>query len=79
VQELLPDGGAWTKGRWRPWIASVFPGPVFKQTVALVCPKCDHLLSLVNHTITADGQVSPSVVCPHKCGWHEFIRLKQAS
>lgn len=28
------------------------------------------------HTVAADGTVTPSAVCPVKgCTWHEFIRL----
>jgi hypothetical protein len=27
------------------------------------------------HAIDPDGTVSPSIVCPHQCGWHVMGRL----
>lgn len=31
---------------------------------------------LATHSIDEDGTVSPSVVCPYGCGFHEFIKLE---
>lgn len=31
---------------------------------------------LATHSIAEDGIVSPSVVCPYGCGFHEFIKLE---
>ena len=41
----------------------------------VACPN-GHLADL-DHTIAADGTVSPSVVCPEGgCGWHEHVQLE---
>jgi hypothetical protein len=69
------DSG-WVKGCWRPWKSPRFPGPVFKDTIAFPCGGCDRLMCLPNHTISDEGRISPSVVCPHGCGWHVFLLLK---
>ena len=31
---------------------------------------------LETHSISSDGTVSPSVVCPYGCGFHEFVKLE---
>lgn len=51
--------------------------PRHRLWATLWCPKCDNEVGLGNktHTITDDGMVSPSVICPH-CDFHEFIQLK---
>ena len=60
-----------TKGNWDRF--EHLPG---KRTAAIACPMCDHLFSVVNHQITADGSCSPSVVCPHRdCTFHQFVQL----
>jgi hypothetical protein len=35
-----------------------------------------HVLTLRAHQISADGCVAPSVVCPHGCSFHAYIRLR---
>jgi hypothetical protein len=32
-------------------------------------------MSLSLHRIAADGTVSPSLVCPYYCGFHDYVRL----
>lgn len=76
VFERQLEQHGWQKGRWKPWKHPVFPGPVFKDTVAFPCGGCDRLMALPNHRVAADGSVAPSVVCPHGCGWHVFLLLK---
>ena len=45
------------------------------RTALLSCPD-GHIASLSQHTIAADGTVSPSVVCPEPgCDFHEHVRL----
>lgn len=45
----------------------------FKATMA--CPE-GHVLTLRIHTITPDGTVAPSVVCPGRgCSFHAYVRL----
>jgi len=51
-----------------------------KHTAAIQCPVCDRIFSLLNHVISADGSVSPSVVCPWSdCTFHVFVRLNDWS
>ena len=46
----------------------------FKATMA--CAN-GHVITLRSHTITSDGTVIPSVVCPAKrCMFHAYIRLE---
>jgi DNA-directed RNA polymerase subunit RPC12/RpoP len=67
----------WERGKWIPWVHPVFPGPVFKDTVALACPTCGRAFCLADHVIGPDGAVSPSVVCPYNCGFHVFMKIVQ--
>jgi hypothetical protein len=67
----------WIPGTWTRWLF----GPTLRVGVAVVCPECGRGMSIGGgqpfgsvHTITGDGTVSPSVVCP-ACSWHTFIRL----
>ena len=64
-------------GRWRPWKQGPPEAPAkLRDTAAIQCPRCHCCFSVVNHKIDARGNVSPSVVCPHKgCTFHEFVRL----
>lgn len=42
------------------------------------CPQCgkEMSLSLIVHTISAEGTIIPSLVCPHApCTWHVWARL----
>lgn len=57
-------------------------------TANFKCPDCGRFMSVINHEIGADGQVSPSVVSPYysagvqtrcpapNCNFHEYIKLK---
>lgn len=40
----------------------------------LTCPKCGFDAEL-DHNIANDGRVTPSVLCPQGCGFHEHVRL----
>jgi hypothetical protein len=59
------------RGAWKPWVN----GPGFVRTAAVRCPVCSALFCLADHRIGAEGTVSPSIVCPYGCGFHEFVRL----
>ena len=55
-----------------------WPDPGRSIIATMVCPGCGKEWSIgtKNHTIAADGVVSPSWVCPGTgCGFHEFIHL----
>lgn len=58
------------QGTWIRWL--YMPGRV---TAALRCPTCGRVFCLVEHRISTDGRVSPSVVCPYGCGFHVFLQL----
>lgn len=71
----LWDGG-W-RGKWR---LARRPEGVGAN---LCCPACGVIAGLgpgTNHTIAADGSVSPSVVCTgyrgEGCSFHEFVKLE---
>jgi len=60
--------------------AESFPpkhGEWFKnKTLFLGCPICLKLISIGDtHLIDNKGKVTPSIICPHGCGWHTFITL----
>jgi ribosomal protein S27AE len=56
-------------GTWRPArVEGVW-------TVRIWCPRCGLSATLEEHQIAPDGYVYPSLVCPHRCGFHEFGRL----
>ena len=40
------------------------------------CPGCGCVATLEDHTIAADGQVQPSLLCPHRCGFYDHVLLK---
>ena len=49
-----------------------------RWSAVILCPDCGKPLVLINHTISANGQVSPSVGHPSEfpaCGWHQHPRL----
>jgi len=60
-----------TETGWSPFVYN----KTNKRTAAMTCPKCGHAFHLGNHTISKDGVVSPSVVCPWKCGYHTMVKL----
>lgn len=55
-------------GTWYVWIRH--PGD--RPLVDIMCPKCKKSFFIDEHGVRADGAVYPSIVCPHKCGFHSF-------
>lgn len=44
-------------------------------TLFVTCPN-GHTASLIDHSVSSDGEVTPSLVCPEdSCDFHEFVRL----
>lgn len=45
---------------------------------SMSCPGCGRIgvLEPPDHTIAPDGAVTPSLVCPYDCGFHEHVRLE---
>lgn len=72
----IPKGR--TPGHW--WPTQDASG---KVSGTIYCPKCEGAMSLRNHTISAAGEVTPSVVCPTRnvecphCGFHEVVKLAE--
>lgn len=50
---------------------------VLPDGVQFACPVCQGLspITAPTHQIDAEGKVSPSVVCPHRCGFHTCMTL----
>lgn len=46
-----------------------------KATPVVCCPGCGKIASLADHTILHSGDVFPALLCPFKCGFHEFVQL----
>jgi hypothetical protein len=66
--------GEW-KGEGLRWILAIEDD---KKLAVLICPN-GHW-GLLQHEISEDGIVLPSVVCPEKdCPFHEFVRLLEWS
>lgn len=70
----LPNGKG--KGKWSRLLIDEF-GDHPRWSAMIRCPLCEERLSLVNHTISDDGQVSPSVGHPinTSCSWHVNPKL----
>jgi hypothetical protein len=45
------------------------------EHIVIRCPQCHRIGSLNDHKVDTDGQVEPSLVCPHECGFHERVLL----
>jgi hypothetical protein len=60
------------KGEWSPCHLST----MHRFKASMTCPN-GHGISLLNHSIRADGRVEPSVVClASGCSFHRFVWLK---
>lgn len=45
-------------------------------SASFTCPNCGQLAVLTDHDISDNGEVSPSVVCPHdECTFHDRVTL----
>lgn len=63
--------GVMSKGEWHRERRPIFG----KHNALVCCPGCGKLVSLTDHTIDPDGTVTPSLVCPFKCAFHEYVKL----
>lgn len=57
------------RGQWK---QVVIDGQI---TARMACPGCGMWFAL-DHTISEDGQVTPSLVCPMDCGFHDHVQLE---
>jgi hypothetical protein len=75
MRKVLPKGD-WEPGTWSGMDTSQYSFVDADRSANMVCTN-GHQLSLINHKISSDGTVSPSVICPEKgCDYHEFITLE---
>ena len=58
------------KGHWTPKTVDGV------RTAVLSCPSCGKVSYLTDHSISDNGKVLPSVVCPFACDFHEFVQLE---
>jgi hypothetical protein len=66
-------------GTWHRFLAHT-PEPEYRPfwSAMITCPECGKFLNAINHTISADGQISPSLGHPVEyppCGWHTNPKL----
>jgi hypothetical protein len=48
-----------------------------KPKIVLCCPSCKTVLGIDQHVIDAEGNVSPSCMCPITgCDFHEYVKLE---
>lgn len=59
-------------GEWRP-----LKRDDGSLTASIGCPTCGGRILLLAHRIAVAGDVAPSVICPRRCGFHEFVILDQ--
>jgi hypothetical protein len=61
---------------WRSWDSSKHISARQDKTADMSCDN-GHSFTLMNHTISTEGSVSPSVVCPNiRCNFHEYVVLE---
>ncbi len=46
-----------------------------KPVIKMACPNCGQWAYLDDHEIDFDGLITPSVICPNACGFHEMVKL----
>lgn len=69
---IIPKGDETQKGTW----IGGRQGGTNKRTALITCPKCGQFVSLSTHSIADNGDVTPSLVCPHYgCDFHENVTL----
>lgn len=62
-------------GHWRYVGVKVDVDTIGDYKVVVTCPSCGGRADLTDHTIERDGTVSPSLICPRECGWHDTAKL----
>lgn len=57
------------------------PTSLAPHQLALICCTQGHVSRMVStvHSVSSDGTVSPSYVCPYGCPFHEMLRLESWS
>lgn len=67
--KFWPSPGSWTFIRSTAYLK--------EPTARVSCAKCGEMATLWEHSIDAQGKVTPSVVCPEKsCDWHVDVTLE---
>jgi hypothetical protein len=67
----MPQSNDYKPGTWKGLKTGA------ERSASFTCPLCRQTGVLTNHTISAEGVVTPSLVCPTSgCTFHEFIELE---
>ncbi len=64
----ISDKNKKTDGSWRTWDHNG------KNRVLISCPGCGTEAG-IDHDVADDGIMTPSLVCPNNCGFHEHVKL----
>lgn len=67
-----PQNNDYKPGTWK----GVVDNTGKRISASFTCPNCGELGSLSAHHIAPDGTVTPSLICPYECGFHEHIKLE---
>lgn len=71
----LPKGDWGLRGTWHEAVFKEVSTDRVIRIPLVCCPTCGQEMSLSGHMTQPDGTVSPSVVCPLRCGFHDFVQL----
>lgn len=72
-----PSPGTWTFVRSRERVSGTNPGKRGTPTARVACAKCGQSAPIWFHEIDAEGNVTPSLVCPMDgCDWHVTVMLQ---
>lgn len=75
MRSLQPAGRMASRGTFH-W---QLPKGTWKRSagqVLVACPDCGSVAAL-DHEVSGDGAVRPSLVCPvEECSFHDFVRLE---
>lgn len=47
-----------------------------RVSATITCPHCGAYGSIDEHFISNIGEVTPSVICPNECGFHDVVVLE---
>ena len=50
---------------------------IWNSVVKMRCPKCEKWQDVIDHAISSEGFITPSVICAEDCGFHAMCALEQ--
>ena len=76
VELIVSQHGSVEPVRWQHqqgWRLTLIDG---KLAPRIACPQCGRTAVLSGHSVLrTTGEVWPSMICPHDCGFHDYIQL----